>query len=425
MSFIVDILMWTVYLLSLYIGIFWLINLFENRHEFKKRGGRKIVLKSFPFVSVIIPAYNEEKGIEATIDSAAALDYPADRFEIIVVNDGSTDKTREISEAAIGKHKGYNIQLINQENLGKACALNNALKIAKGEFFACLDADSFVEAETLKKMLKVYEKNDIKLTIVTPVMHVASPHSMIQWLQKIEYTVSMFVARIMSKLDTIYVAPGPFSLYRTKTIRKLGGFDANNLTEDQEIGYRVQKHHFKIKQCSNSVVYTIAPKSLLSLYYQRRRWMRGSISNLVKYKSIMFNKKYGDFGMFQMPLNMMTYFFSLSAITLFIYLVIRPIVLKVKNLFLIRFDFWPYLKDLFKYDFNLINYDLGRIFVFLVILVSTIMLLYFAYKQSHVGLTRAKKLYLVPYLFVYYVLLSSFAVKIMFDIITRRKSPKW
>ncbi len=424
MNTLVDILMWTVYLLSLYIGIFWLINLFESRHEFSSRAGRKVTLKHFPFVTIIIPAYNEEKSVGATIDSIIDLDYPKECIEIIAVNDGSTDNTHRVVEEAIERHAGYGIRLINQPNQGKAAALNKALETARGEFFACLDADSFVEKATLKKMLKVYEKHDERLTIVTPTMQVASPKTIIQWMQKIEYVVSVFVVRLMSKIDTIYVAPGPFSLYRTKTIKELGGFDGSTCTEDQEIGYRVQQHHLKIKQCPGSVVYTIAPKSMLGLYYQRRRWMRGSLMNIVKYKKIIFNKEYGDFGMFQVPINMMTYFFSFSAIIMFTYFLLWPLAKKLRDLFLVRFDFWPYLKDMFKYDFNLINFDIGRIFVFLIILACSVTLIYFAYKQSHDSLSRAKKFYILPYLFVYYLLISTIAIKVIFDVIIRRKQ-RW
>jgi len=423
MEVLVDILLWAVYILSLYIGVFWLINLLESRAELK-RPLHRVSLRRNPFVTVIVPAYNEEKNVVATIDSIANLDYPADRFEILIVNDGSTDNTAKVAEEAIKKHAGFTIRLINQPNRGKAAALNKALQIAKGEFFACLDADSFVDRATLKKMLKVYEANDRKLTIVTPTMQVASPKTILQWMQKIEYVVSVFVVRLMSRIDTIYVAPGPFSLYRTSAIRKLGGFDGSTCTEDQEIGYRVQQHHLKIKQCPDSVVYTIAPKSLKGLYCQRRRWMRGSLMNIVKYKKMMFNSEYGDFGMFQVPLNLLTYFFSFSAIILFSYFLLWPLVQKLRDLFIIRFDFWPYLKDIFKYDFNLINFDVGKIFVLLTILACTLTLLYFAYKHSRETLSRARKFYIVPYLFVYYLVISSIAMKVLFDVIIRRKQ-KW
>ena len=87
------------------------------------------------------------------------------------------------------------------------------------------------------------------LAIVTPVMHVNKPKTLVQKLQKIEYIVAMLLVKLMGYIDSNYIAPGPFSLYKTKIISDLGGFDEENLTEDQEIAYRVQTKHLKIRQC--------------------------------------------------------------------------------------------------------------------------------------------------------------------------------
>ena len=94
----------------------------------------------------------------------------------------------------------------------------------------------------------------------------------------------IFVGRLTSQLDSLYVAPGPFSLYKTKVIRKLGGFDETSLTEDQEIAYRVQKHNYKIKQCFDGYVETEAPRAFKGFYKQRKRWYKGGLSCVYKYK---------------------------------------------------------------------------------------------------------------------------------------------
>jgi len=141
-------------------------------------------LKKYPFVSVLVPAFNEGEVVKETILSVLNLDYPEDNLEVIVINDGSTDNTRKVVEEVVNDHKYRNIILINQENQGKAASLNNALKIAKGEFFSCLDADSFVDKFTLKKMLALYEDNDSDLAIVTPALKVARPSSIIQKFQR-------------------------------------------------------------------------------------------------------------------------------------------------------------------------------------------------------------------------------------------------
>ena len=97
---------------------------------------------------------------------------------------------------------------------------------------------------------------------------------------------AMLLIKLMGYIDSNYIAPGPFSVYKTSVIKNLGGFDETNLTEDQEIAYRVQKKHLKIRQCPTAEVYTVAPGSIRTLYRQRNRWFKGTLQNLFKYKSL-------------------------------------------------------------------------------------------------------------------------------------------
>ena len=249
--------------------------------------------------SILIPAYNEDKTIKRTIQSVINLDYPKDRLEIIIVNDGSTDNTAEIVKKIINEKCGSYIKLINQKNGGKGVALNNAIKKAKGEFFVCLDADSFIKEDALKKMLPEFENPDV--AIVLPLMKVKNPQTIVEKIQWYEYLINFFYKKLMAKLDCVHVSPGPFSVYRKKILEKIGSFDENNLTEDLEITLRTQKYHYKIVQLLSTEVYTYAPKTLKAFYKQRRRWYKGTVLNLVKHRSMMFNPKYGDFGMMQLP----------------------------------------------------------------------------------------------------------------------------
>lgn len=135
-----------VYFIGLYFVIFWLVIYFTEDSKEKKIQP----LKKFPKVSVIIPAYNEEKKILVSIKSLLRLNYPKNKLEIIVVNDGSTDNTRKVVEDFIKTSK-KNIILINQTNKGKGVALNKGIKVSTGEYVACLDADSRVLQDSLKK----------------------------------------------------------------------------------------------------------------------------------------------------------------------------------------------------------------------------------------------------------------------------------
>jgi len=208
MNTVVKILLWATYMVSLYFAIFWFLVLMDG--GFKKT--KKSKLKNYPDVSIVIPAYNEEKRIRLTLDSVLKLNYPKDRLEIIVINDGSADKTKEVVEGIISKNRDFGIRLISQKNRGKGAALNNGLKKAKGEFFVCLDADSYVKEDALLKMLPEFDKEDI--AAVLPLLKVRNPKSLWQKMQWLEYLVNMFYKELMSRLNCVHVAPGPFSVYR-------------------------------------------------------------------------------------------------------------------------------------------------------------------------------------------------------------------
>jgi len=390
----------------------------------KKEHKKKITLKRYPKVSVLIPAYNEGESIKGTIESVLSLDYPIDKLEIIVINDGSTDNTSEQIQKTIKKHSGRNIILLNQKNGGKAQALNNALKIATGEFFSCLDADSFVSRYALKRMLKLFYQEGEELAIVTPAMKVKSPKTLLQKFQRVEYITAVFVQRLMGLIDCIYVAPGPFSLYRTKVIRKLGGFEVGNLTEDQEIAYRVQKHHYKIKQCYNAYVHTIAPHNLKTLYKQRNRWFKGSLFNILKYKKLVLNRHYGDFGLFQMPLNITQYVLSITSLFLMIYFLFVPLIQWIYNLFLVGFDIWPYLRESVQFSFSLLSLDIGKLMVFYLLFFITVTIFYIAHRLTNERVREHGMLYLVPYFFVYYIILSFISIIVIVEVALGKKQ-RW
>ena len=181
----VKVVLWTAYLISLYFAIFWFMVLMDKETKIKTRR-----LKKFPFVSVVIPAYNEERNIITTLKSLTKLTYPKNKLEIIVVNDGSTDDTKNLVEEFIAQNKALDIKLINKKNDGKGSALNRGLSISKGEFFVCLDADSIVTKDSLGKILPHFTEDNI--AVVLPLLKVDKPKNLWQRMQWLEYIVNMF-----------------------------------------------------------------------------------------------------------------------------------------------------------------------------------------------------------------------------------------
>ncbi len=221
---LVKMILWTAYLISLYFVVFWLLVLLDSDKKSKAKG-----LNYYPKVTIAVPAYNEEKNITPTLESVIRLDYPKEKMDIIVINDGSTDQTKQVIEDFISKCD-HEIRLINKKNEGKGAALNAALKLGKGEFFICLDADSFASRNAIKKILPHFTSKDI--AVVLPIIKVSRPKNIWQKMQWLEYTVNMFYKKLMGRLNCIHVSPGPFSVYRKDILEKIGGFDAGNLTED-------------------------------------------------------------------------------------------------------------------------------------------------------------------------------------------------
>ncbi|MEM4369063.1 MAG: glycosyltransferase family 2 protein, partial [Candidatus Woesearchaeota archaeon] len=234
MNPILSFFVWTAICISLYFSVFWLLVFIEGDVQTRQRTTK---LKRFPYISVVVPAFNEETHITETLHSLLNLDYPKKRLEIIVVDDGSTDRTAEMVQSIARKFSDRKIKLIRKVNGGKGSALNAGLKKAKGELFVCMDADSIVLPDALRKALIHFEPD---VAAVLPLLKVKNPKAVVQKMQWFEYLINMFYKKLLSKLNCIHVAPGPFSVYRTAVLKEVGGFDEHNLTEDLEMTLRLQ-----------------------------------------------------------------------------------------------------------------------------------------------------------------------------------------
>ncbi|MBW2988145.1 hypothetical protein DRJ48_01240 [Candidatus Woesearchaeota archaeon] len=424
MNVAIKVLLFTLYLGLLYSLVFFFLTFLEKTGIFKKENKRKVIhLKHYPMVTIAVPAHNEEQGVYSTLASLTRLDYPKDRMEIIVVNDGSTDNTEAEVKRAIKDFPELKIILINQRNMGKGAALNKALEIATGELFACLDADSVVEPKTLKKMVYMFNTGGKELALVTPAMKVKEPRNILQRLQRTEYIISILLQRLLARMDSIYVAPGPFSVYRTSIIRKHGGFDHTSITEDQEIAYRMQYHNYKIAHCHDGYVYTECPKNVFKLFRQRNRWYRGSLINLLKYRRMMLNKSYGHFGVFQMPLNLFSFFLGAGSVFFFVYFFIRPLARQVRNLYLTDFDIATWLKD-FRFNFNILDLNVNILFVVAALFVFSLVVMFIAHRNAREGLGHRGFISLLAYFLVYYLLLGLFCCLAIIELGLGKKQ-KW
>lgn len=289
--------------ISVYVQIFFLLTFFEKKHHIVKNP-KNLELSRYPTVTIAVPFYNEEATIVKTIKSLLSLDYPKDKLKIFLVNDGSKDNSWNV----IQEFKDtYNIFLFQKKNGGKHTAVNMALEKTDSEFFGCLDSDSSVHPQSLKRILKYFEK-DSKTMAVAPSIIVYNPKNILQHAQSIEYDMSIYTKKMLGFMGGIHVAPGPFSIFRKKVFDELGPYKKAHNTEDQEIALRMQEHGYKIDHCPDAYVYTNAPNSVLKLYRQRLRWIYGFIKNLIDYKHLLFKKKYGTVALFTLPSGLISIF---------------------------------------------------------------------------------------------------------------------
>ena len=306
---------WLLYAAVLYVSIFSLLVFLEKgklRQEVEW-------LDQWPGITLVIPAYNEEESIGMTIESALDVDYPEDKLNVIVVDDGSSDRTAEIAEEYTEDKR---VELVQQENQGKGGALNTGLEKCETDFMACVDADSRLEENSIKNIVS---KFDDDTAAIASAMKVYSPQNVLQKMQWLEYIVGIFMRNILGMINAIYVTPGPLSVYRSDVLKEVGGFDEDSLVEDQEICFRLQKHHWKVGHSRGGEVYTIAPDNIKDYYHQRKRWYRGSAENMLKYREMILNKDYGDFGLFALPQNIMTSILSVAVLLLTVYITIAPL----------------------------------------------------------------------------------------------------
>jgi len=336
--------LWGVSFITLWLTIVWLNFLYAEPVP-KKR------FQEYPKITFGIPAYNEKDTILKTVKSILEADYPLDKKEIIVVDDGSTDGTSGVVQKFVSQHPGVPVQIIRKSNSGKASALNVALDNATGDFFSVMDADSRISKESVK--LSIANFTDKKIGAVISRVRVDDPKNFLERIQRFEYIMSSIIRKIMCNFGTLSITPGVLSIYRTSVIRKLGCFtrDKNNLTEDLEIALRLKYNGYTIKMEPESITYTHVPDTFPMLWSQRIRWARGYIYNHWNYRKMFFSSKHGIFGTFQLPINVLAVILLIANIGIIVYdglnklfdFVFRS--LTIPNCFIDRLLDFPTLKE--------------------------------------------------------------------------------
>ncbi|MDR2887141.1 MAG: glycosyltransferase family 2 protein [Bacteroidales bacterium] len=301
-----------------------------------------IILAPFtPSISVIAPAYNEARTIIENTRALLSLYY--NNFEVIIVNDGSTDETfkkmvetyslervnyyfdyRIPCERVRGVYKSKNrsfknLMVIDKVNGGKSDALNAGINVSRKDLICCIDVDSIMEPDALLKMVKPFmEETDKKVIGTGGVIRIANscliedgqikeirlPDNFLARMQTLEYTRAFLLARMAwGKLDGLLLISGALGLFDKETVVKCGGYSIKTVGEDMEIVVRMRRYMaenklpYQLTYIPDPLVWTEVPSRGRQLSRQRNRWTRGTLETLITHRKLFMNRKYGRFGM--------------------------------------------------------------------------------------------------------------------------------
>ncbi|MEU4653198.1 bifunctional polysaccharide deacetylase/glycosyltransferase family 2 protein [Streptomyces sp. NPDC023723] len=250
-------------------------------------------------VSVIVPAYNEKECIANTLKSLAQSTHP---IEIIIVDDGSSDGTSEISREAARALGMTNVRVIRQENAGKPAALNNGVRNASHDIVVMMDGDTVFEAETVAHLVQPFA--DPEVGAVAGNAKVGNRNTIIGAWQHIEYVMGFNLDRRMyDLLRCMPTIPGAIGAFRREAVLQVGGMSEDTLAEDTDITIAMHRAGWRVVYQEHARAWTEAPGSLKQLWSQRYRWSYGTMQALWKHRKSLTDKgPSGRFGRVGMPL---------------------------------------------------------------------------------------------------------------------------
>lgn len=270
-------------------GAFWFVlcigvlrSIFIMLLSFARRPNRPVASGTVPKVSIVIPAFNEEKVIAASIQSALASDYP--NFEVVVVDDGSSDST--ISEVLRFSMKP-NFRIITQPNQGKWSALNRAIMQLDSEIAVCLDADTQMQPDAVSRLVRHF--SNPKVGAVAGKIMVGNRVNLLTRLQGLEYATSQNAERMAyDALNGILVVPGAIGAWRVQALQEAGMYRADTLTEDSDLTISVNRCGYRVLYDETARAWTEAPETVRQLLAQRLRWSLGMFQSSWKHKKAIF-----------------------------------------------------------------------------------------------------------------------------------------
>lgn len=272
--------------------------------EFKLKKKTADLTVRRPWITVLIPAYNEELSIKRSIESVCTNTYPY--YDVIVIDDGSKDHTSRIVKRYIATHPKQRVKLIRQKNSGKAHALNNGITQAHGSLFMCLDADSLLAPDALENTAYHFMRNPSLVGMASNV-HVTSTRTLLGIVQKFEYLLSYRLKRALNVLRSEYIIGGVGSTFKKSVVKKINLYDTDTMTEDIDLTMKIiglGNLKYQLGYGYDVHTYTQGVLNVRDLIKQRFRWKYGRLQTFVKNRHLFFNRdrKYSQvLTMYQLP----------------------------------------------------------------------------------------------------------------------------
>lgn len=412
--------------LVLYYQVFLLISFFDS---FANRKKAEETLKQYnrdsadaPTVTIFVPCYNEEETIIPTIESLLLSNYPKDKLDILVVDDGSKDSTYTLVTNYIETHPEHkNLRVVTKPNGGKHSALNLGLSMTNSEIVGCLDADSFADSEAIAELVKHFA--DPKVVAVTPSMKVWNPRNVLQQIQKVEYDVGIFLRAALSFINGIYVTPGPLSVFRKSLFDEIGGYRKAHNAEDLEMALRIQYNGKRIANSTKAFVYTVTPDNIPTLIKQRVRWSQGFLRNSYDYRSMVLNPKRGNLGIIVLPMSILMVFFSIYAFFIMIASLIWSLIENVMEFYFSGgFHLVPFSFTNIKWTWFAISASWIVFILYAATAISLVVTLLGRKMSNGKYNIFSKDLWL--FTFIYGFIAPLWLIKTVFEIITKKQN-KW
>lgn len=297
-------IMFSVFIVFLILGVFrlvfmavlaWLQHKKEKTLIFNEPG-------SYPPVSIIVPAYNEEVNAVKSLQNLLRCDY--ENFNIVFVDDGSKDSTWQKVTDAFSNHP--KIKLLTKPNGGKASALNYGISQTNAEYVICIDADTKLKPDAVRLLMRHFLTNNSaeqnKVGAVAGNVKVGNEVTTLARWQSIEYTTSQnFDRKAFAYINAITVIPGAIGAFRKDVIEQAGGFTTDTLAEDCDLTIKILRLGYRVENENNAIAMTEAPETIRQFLKQRFRWNFGVMQTFWKHRDALFNTKFKALGLIALP----------------------------------------------------------------------------------------------------------------------------